>query len=557
MGKVKIIIGMFLVVLLITFAGIYATRNIGKSGKTISKENAEKSLDRMVKRIGPATGNPSKSAVDYTEEENVAQELPDISTCPVTTEATTSRFAEIYSSPEKAGSGTDGWLCEMAEAFNREGVTVDGEPVSVRIRKVNSGQAIDYISSGKAVPDAITPSALFWADMLNARGIGTKTISDRMVGNTAGLVISKKKYDELKKEYGGIDIKAITEAVEEGKIAFGYTNPFASTAGMNYLISTLLRYDSQNPLSEAAVSGFQKFQQNIPLVSLTTMQMRTAAQKGTLDGFILEYQTYINDSNLKSNYQFIPYGFRHDNPLVMIEGSKNKAILEAFAKYCQSEKAQKKATQYGFNGNDNYKSDYTSVDGNTLLSAQQLYKENKDNGKEIIAVFVADVSGSMDGAPLNSLKDSLINSMKYIKPEHHIGLVSYNQDVTIELPIEQFDLNQQAYFKGAVEELSAGGATATYDAVIVASSMIRDAMKEHPDAKPMLFVLSDGETNEGYDFKDIRDVVDSLGYPIYTIGYNYSNGSLEELSEINEAASINAETEDIIYQLKQLFNASM
>lgn len=557
MGKLKIVVGMFVVVLLITFVGIYATRNIGKSGKVVSQENAEKSLDRMVKKINPQTGNPVKSAIDYTEEENVAEELPDINTCEVTAEATTKKYAEIYSSPEKAGSGTDGWLREMADDFNRQGVTVDGEKVSVRIRKVNSGQAIDYISSGKAVPDAVTPSASFWTDMLNARGIGTKTISERMVGNTAGLVISNKKYDELKKEYGGIDIKAITEAVEEGKISFGYTNPFASTAGMNYLITTLLRYDSTNPLSPTAVAGFQSFQKNIPLVSLTTMQMRTAAGKGTLDGFILEYQTYINDSNLKNNYHFVPYGFRHDNPLVMIEGSKNEAILKAFADFCQGEQAQKKAKEYGFNGNEKYKSDYTAVDGNTLISAQQLYKENKDNGKEIIAVFVADVSGSMDGAPLNSLKESLINSMKYINTKNHIGLVSYSGNVTIELPVGQFDLNQQAYFKGAVEGLSANGTTATYDAVLVASSMIREAMKDHPDAKPMLFVLSDGETNEGYDYKDIKGIMESLGYPIYTIGYNYSNGSLEELSEINEAASINAETEDIIYQLKQLFNASM
>jgi Ca-activated chloride channel family protein len=287
------------------------------------------------------------------------------------------------------------------------------------------------------------------------------------------------------------------------------------------------------------------------------MQMRTAAGKGTLDGFILEYQSYVNDSNLKNNYQFIPYGFRHDNPLVMIEGSKNEAILKAFADFCQSEQAQKKATEYGFNGNEKYKSDYKAVDGNTLLSAQNLYKENKDNGKEIIAVFVADVSGSMDGAPLNSLKESLINSMKYINTKNHIGLVSYSGNVTVELPINQFDLNQQAYFKGAVEGLSANGTTATYDAILVGSSMIKDAMKDHPDAKPMLFVLSDGETNEGYDYKNIKGIMESLGYPIYTIGYNYSNGSLEELSEINEAASINAETEDIIYQLKQLFNASM
>ena len=559
MKKASLLAVIFVVLCVLVGTGIYLTRNIGKSQKVISQESADKKLEKMVKHIRPEEGSPRKSPVEYNTDENVADELPDIDSCEVTVKADTDFYAEIFCSPEKAGKGTDGWLAEMAEEFNRSGVKVGGKPASIQIRNVNSGQAMDYISSGKAVPDAFSPSAMFWADMLAAQDVKTTVISERLVGNVAGILLSNKDYDKIKKEYGGVDIKAITEAVEAGKLSFGYTNPFASTSGMNYLISTLLRYDMDDPLSEKAVAGFQAFQKNVPLVSLTTMQMRNAASKGSLDGFILEYQTYVNDKTMKSRYKFTPYGFRHDNPLVMIgdAGKEKQELLTRFAEFCAGKEGQKKASEYGFNGQDKYRCDYPAVDGDILLSARQLYKENKDNGREIIAVFVADVSGSMDGEPIQALKDSLINSMKYINEDNYIGLVSYNEDVTIDLPVGQFDLNQQSLYKGAVEDLTAFGATATYDGVCVAMHMIRQEMKNHPDAKPMIFVLSDGDTNEGYSYNDVHDVIDSLNIPVYTIGYNYTNGSLEELSAINEAASINADTDDIVYQLKQLFNANM
>ena len=67
----------------------------------------------------------------------------------------------------------------------------------------------------------------------------------------------------------------------------------------------------------------------------------------------------------------------------------------------------------------------------------------------------------------------------------------------------------------------------------------------------MIFVLSDGETNRGHSLDDIRSIVQELGIPIYTIGYNADIPALQEISSINEAASINADTDDVVYKLAQ------
>ena len=59
---------------------------------------------------------------------------------------------------------------------------------------------------------------------------------------------------------------------------------------------------------------------------------------------------------------------------------------------------------------------------------------------------------------------------------------------------------------------------------------------------PIIFVLTDGDNNTGYDFSDTKNIIAGMDIPIYTISYNYAADSLSELASINEAAAIvNAE----------------
>ena len=147
--------------------------------------------------------------------------------------------------------------------------------------------------------------------------------------------------------------------------------------------------------------------------------------------------------------------------------------------------------------------------------------------------------------------------MQYINKENHIGLISYSNKVTIQLPIAQFDLNQQAYFKGAVQDLAANGQTATNDAIVVALDMINKYMEQVPNAKPMIFLLSDGEQNVGHSLNEIEEVLKAYEVPVYTIGYNANIDALKKISAINEAATISADSDNIVYHLKNLFNSEM
>ncbi|ACX62659.1 VWA domain-containing protein [Paenibacillus sp. FSL H8-0457] len=553
-----VLVAIAVVVFVLVYAGITLTSNLGKSQAEVDSEGAAKKINKIYKDITVTTADPIKGQVDL-DPVAVADSLPDISKFPISVENTTDLYVEIFSSPEKAGPGIDGWLNEVAEEFNKSKPVVNGKPVSVKIRNIASGTATDYITSGKYVPDAFTPSNELWGEMVKEYGVKAELVSKRLTGNVTGVVTRKAKYDELVEKYGSLNVKTLTDAIANNELAMGYTDPFASSTGLNFLITALETFDSNNILGEKAVQGFEKFQANVPFTASTTIQMRDAAKSGMLDAFVLEYQTFVNAADMKSGYVFTPFGVRHDSPLYALgKLPKEKLdIIKKFAEFVEQDKYQQMADKKGFNGLNDYQSELEVVDSSLLPSAQKLWKEKKDGNKPVAAVFVADVSGSMDGEPLNRLKESLLTGQKYLGRDNSIGFVSYSTDVTINLPIGKYDLNQQSMFVGAINSLEASGNTATFDGIVVAMKMLQDEMAANPDVKPLIFVLSDGETNVGHSLDDIRGLIQAFKIPVYTIGYNADIQALQSISSINEAASINADTDDVVYKIGQLLNVQM
>ena len=553
------------VVFVVIFLGMRLFNNIGKTSNEITLEDTISDLNRYVDRKVrlEEVENPVKGEVDL-EETSLEDELPDIDTYPFKVEGSGDVNIEIFSSPEKAGSETSNedqkentWLIEVVKDFNKQGYTTSsGKTISVSLRSISSGVMVDYISSGKYVPDGITPSTENWIAMLETNGVTLNQVSKSLAKNVAGIVLSDSTYNEILDSYGNVNLESVVEATIGDEIAMGYTNPYASSTGLNFLMSCLYAFDYDNPLSDTATEMFQQFQANVPVVSYNTVQMQGAINSGVLDGMVLEYQVFANSPELR-NYKFIPFGVRHDSPLYSIGNvSEDKAeAFKMFAQFATSEENQKSAEEYGFGGHSDYVSEMPEADGNTLLDAQALWKDKKNNGQEIVSVFIIDTSGSVDGTPLAQMKESLINAGKYISSDSYIGLISYNSKVTIDLPIAKFDLNQRAYFNGEISSLTAGGGTATFDAIAVGLQMLVEAQADHPNAKMMLFVLSDGYSDG--NLKDVTPFIQNLEIPVYTIGYNADIDALKQISAINEAASINASTDDVIYSLRNLFNAEM
>lgn len=533
--------------------------NLGSGSEVYSREESLKELDAYWNEIKPVE---LKAPLDIYEDSEESVTLADIDTFPLVVEGRGQINIEVAAATEMSSKAPDDWMVTAAERFNAGKHEVNGRSVSVSVRKITSGEVVTYMEDGGYRPDVYAPSNSAWGDMLSARGFNVIKLADRVAGNTAGVLMEKKTYEDFKAKYGDVTVDRVLTASLAGDLTFAYTNPYTSSTGLNILAAMLKAFDPSDPLSEDAAGKLLDYQKQSPPVAYTTSVLREQAAKGIIKAMVMEEQAYKNTPELK-NYVYTPAGIRHDHPMYTFDYADSDAreAAKLFTEFLQSDEMQKKATEKGFNLHDDYKGQDPGLDGAGWIAAQKIWKASKDGGRPIIAVFVSDVSGSMDGLPINSLKESLNASSKYIGSDHYIGLVSYNDTVYINLPIEQFDATQRAYFSGAVKQLTASGGTATYDAVLVGLKMIEDKMEEVPDAKPMLFVLSDGDANRGVNLGRTTKIVGGLEVPVYTIGYNLSGGSAEEqlrtLSSVNEAALINAGSDDIVNQLRNLFNVQL
>ena len=526
------------------------------SANKLTYDEAVEELNALMKKVNVSTVKSPVLDI-YSDDLTEADALSDISVFPITTKGAGEINIEIAADTELSDENApDDWGNVVAQKFNRERFQLNGKTVSVSIRKITGGEVVTYMRAGAYSPDLYIPSHAAWGKMLDASGIHTITLTDRLLGNTAGLLISDKAYDKFIEKYGEATIKTVIEATLAGDLNFAYTNPYTSSTGLNMLTMILAAFDENNPLSATAAEKLLEYQRQSPPVAYTTAVLRNKAAKGIIDAMVMEEQAYILTKAL-SSYIYIPAGIRHDHPVFTFDyvSAEKQQAAQLFIDYCMRSENQQLGTQKGFNRHDEYAGQTPGLDGNGYLEAQALWKKNKNGGVPTVAVFVADTSGSMAGTPLAELKSSLIASSAYINSDSYVGLVSYSDDVTIHLDIKQFDDKQRAYFSGEVKGLSASGSTATYNAVLVALRMLDEAKQQIPECRPILFVLTDGQQNTGWSLDRIKTIVDGMDVPVYTIAYNYRDtGDLETLSSINEAVNIRADSDNIVNELRNLFN---
>lgn len=554
-GKLSKVLALSMTCLLL--CSCTATQDVSFEEKeygSLSEEEALSELDALLSKVDVHhVENPVMDI--YDDEVSAAAALADISTFDVTVQGRGDINIEIAGATELTGEAPDDWLNTVARNFNKSGAEIDGKSVQVTVREMTSGEVVTYITQADYQPDLFIPSSDAWGKMITASGIDTVILENRLIGNTAGILISKDALDKV----GDVTIDNVLSAASSGDIVFGYTNPYTSSTGLNMLTQMLYSFDSSNPLSSTASEKLMEFQKTAPPVAYNTQVLRNQAKKGLLDAMVMEEQAYIKAPEL-SDYTYVPFGIRHDHPAYSfswVTGDKETAC-RMFVDYCLSDSSQKLADDRGFNLHDDYVGTDTGMSGDDYLAAQSMWKLNKTGGRPVVAVFIADISGSMRGDALASLQQSLIATLPYVSSEHYVGLVSYADSVNTNLDIEQFNDKQRALFAGEVKNFIASGGTDTYEAVLVAMDMIHTTMEDLPDAVPLVILLTDGEANCGYSLNRIAPVVNGLDIPVYCIAYNYDIPSdLRTLSEINEASVENAQSDDIVNLLRNLFNTQL
>ena len=538
---------------------------------------------------------------------------------------------EILSSSEKAtprsgNNRTDDLLIQLANEFNRQNLrTQSGKVIQIRVRLMASGTAYEYLSSGKYRGDenrlaglGYSPSNSLWVDMLKARSERAKItvvpkeirrrnailnrifqnedlvrdISeniDGVVGNVAGIFVKKENFGKLFP--GGMpnDSCEIIRKALDGRLTIGYTNPYVSSTGLNFLWTALSCLSPGNPLSDDAVAAFRQFQSLIPATYETTLSMRDAVLSGgSIDAGVIEYQSFVNariptgrtEVPMSDVFKFIPFGIRHDNPISLIKVSdlseqQNREFedgLQQFANFIAGNAgAVQKAQEYGFFGHSNFKSAYSIDSGESLITAQQIWKDNKTGGVPVVATFLADVSLSMrEENRLQALRSALEVSTSFINPEMYVGLIEYGNPIYEIRPIEQFTDENRRKFVHAARNLQLTGWTPLYEALFMGLDQViqkAKAVQEQTGEMPrmMVFLMTDGDANGPVRLTD--PAVDAMvilaqhyGIQIHGIGLGRSAimEPLEWLAGLTNAATIKINrSEDLERAIAGLFQSQL
>ena len=146
------------------------------------------------------------------------------------------------------------------------------------------------------------------------------------------------------------------------------------------------------------------------------------------------------------------------------------------------------------------------------------------NNEAVTVVLVMDRSGSMDES---NLMDGAIGAaaefIGLLAGQDYAGLVSFGSDVRIDHDIS-IDKNSVI---GAIEALRSGGGTRLYDGVYEAAKLLNS---NQATTRKALVVMSDGHSKEDSDiaFDEMTNLVQAMGFPVYTIGLKERGGTIEE-----------------------------
>jgi len=142
-------------------------------------------------------------------------------------------------------------------------------------------------------------------------------------------------------------------------------------------------------------------------------------------------------------------------------------------------------------------------------------------------VFLLDISGSMEGERLESVKRSLHCILTFLTPVDRITLISFNDVATILLYDIKTTADQKQRMARTIDGLKAGGATNLSSALFEA----RVVLNTSSDTKQGLFLLTDGYANTGIkEDSSINEILSRLleensGCSVTTIGYGEEHNS--------------------------------
>ena len=328
----------------------------------------------------------------------------------------------------------------------------------------------------------------------------------------------------------------IAAASKAGTLRFAMTDPSSSNSGFSALVGVASAFAA----SGAALDSGQI--NAAALKDFFTGQKATAGSSGFLADSFVKNQ---NDLDGLINYESILLSLNKggklaepldllypkegivtaDYPLMLLKSdSDTRAKYDKVVSYMRSDKIQRELMT-----NTDRRPAVKSVPLDSRFPTQVLVELPFPGSLAVVnnlitayldqvrppssTTYVLDLSGSMDGPRLNSLKSALDNltgldasvtgSFARFRRREHITIVTFNGQVQ---DVREFDINDVSpqsqdfvRLRAYIDSLKAGGSTAIYDAMIKAYELAGQRKAQDPNRFYSIVLMTDGENNSGRD----------------------------------------------------------
>jgi Ca-activated chloride channel family protein len=366
--------------------------------------------------------------------------------------------------------------------------------------------------------------------------------------------------------------KDIADAAQAGKFTFGMTNPTSSNTGLTATIG-LAAALAANPdaLTEADLK-------NPRLADFFKGQALTSGSSGWLadtyerdqskvDG-IINYESILLSLNAKGSLReplILVYPkegiITADYPLMLLNASK-RADYDKLVAYLRSTDFQSKMSRQTLRRPVNADADMApAIPKRTLIELPfpgqaALINALLDNFLADVRIpsasrYVLDLSGSMDGARINSLKQAMLmlaasspaGSDRYARFQNReeVGILTFSTAPgrTVLFPMgstSEENARARADIVKFINPLSAGGATAIYSSV---QQALLELSRERSSAREKHYytvvLMTDGENNRGLNKAQFAQWYSSAGeavrgIPVFPI--LFGEGNAKDLGEL-------------------------
>lgn len=156
------------------------------------------------------------------------------------------------------------------------------------------------------------------------------------------------------------------------------------------------------------------------------------------------------------------------------------------------------------------------------------------NSNESIALcFVIDASNSMDGDPLNNIKEGMLSILSELRSQDKIGIGYFNDEFYKKTDFT----SDKDILRNNIKELSTGGSSSQ---IYPSIKQAVEWLNSNSASRKIIIILSDGDDNSELKREEIESLITDKPISVFTIGTvaesKESNNMLRNLESISSKA---------------------